>query len=199
MTRSMVTEDGCYAMDAENYRRNSGASARKAAVPFERPVMCISQFPVAQTRRKLYTDRAYDVFISAQSKHGIPSYLLEALPGKRNEGDRGYRRMVQVFGEDLLDAFHSLAAEARHRKKLRSAGGDPDLFVQHRYDPNDRFFVEVKLEDSTGRRPYKDAINEQQEVLFPLIERELCDVRLLTVRVRRTRGQRFTLTRRTAS
>jgi hypothetical protein len=146
-------------------------------------------FPVA-VGRKLYTDRAYDVFISAQSKHGIPSYLLEALPGKRNEGDRGYRRLVQVFGEDLLDAFHSLAAEARHRKKLRAAGGDPDLFVQHRYDPNDRFFVEVKLEDSTGVRPYKDAINEQQEVLFPLIEHELCDVRLLTIRVRRAGADR---------
>ena len=47
-----------------------------------------------------------------------------------------------------------------------------------------RFFVEVKLEDLTLRRPYRDRLNNQQLILFPLIERELgCEVRVATVSI----------------
>jgi hypothetical protein len=52
--------------------------------------------------------------------------------------------------------------------------------------------------DVFSAHPYKDAINEQQEVVFPLIERELCDVRLLTIRVRRVDADRpIAIARRT--
>jgi hypothetical protein len=132
-------------------------------------------FAVAVGRR-VYFDRGCKVFISAQCKHGVPSYLLEAMPGKQKTDD-GYQLMLDVFGQAALDRFHSLAAEERRKYGFRSAGGDPDLFV---LDPTDRFFVEVKLVDP----PYADTLNEQQKLVFPLIEQELrCEVRLLVVRI----------------
>lgn len=142
------------------------------------------EFPVAVVRKR-YAERGYDSWISAQSKHGVTTYLLERLPGKRRQKDPAYLKMVEVFGDELLDEFHQLAAAERLKNAFRAAGGDPDLFVQGRGDPTDRFFVEVKLEDLTGGRPYRDEPNRQQLVLFPLIEKKLqCEVRLARVCVR---------------
>lgn len=63
-------------------------------------------------------------------------------------------------------------------------GGDPDLFVQKPKDPADRFFVEVKLEDLTRPKPYRDRLNGNQLILFPLIESVLkCYVWVATVSI----------------
>ena len=167
------------------YESCDGASAyRDFQWPHRVGIHSRGEFPVAVVRKR-YAERGYDSWISAQAKHGVPSYLLERMPGKRRQGDPAYSKMVEVFGIELLDEFHALAAAERQRHGLRSAGGDPDLFVQRKDDPTDRFFVEVKLEDLTGHRPYKDQPNRQQIVLFPLIEANLrCLVRLATVRLR---------------
>ena len=61
--------------------------------------------------------------------------------------------------------------------------GDPDLFVFHRKDLR-LPFVEVKLEDFTKPRTYRDTIGDQQLFLFPLIEKLLkCPVRIVRVQV----------------
>ena len=50
--------------------------------------------------------------------------------------------------------------------------------------PNDRFFVEVKAEDFTHMHHYKDDLNDQQRLVFPLIEKYLkCQVRLAKVQI----------------
>ena len=139
------------------------------------------EFPVAVVRRAL-EGRGYSTFVSAQTKHGIPCYLLERLPGVRRRGDSAYLMTVAAFRQHDLDAFHRKAAAHRRKAGLKAAGGDPDLFVTG--PRGRRFFVEVKLEDLTGARPYRDRIGKQQHVLFPLIETELqCDVWLVTVSV----------------
>ena len=141
------------------------------------------EFPVAVVR-KAYEPRGYECMVSAQSKHGIHCYLLERLPGIRRKRDRAYLRMVEAFGLQALDRFHAKVAAHRAGLGLKSAGGDPDLFVLRRGNPDERFFIEVKLEDPTGRRPYRDRLGREQHLLFPLIETELrCDVRLITVLV----------------
>lgn len=139
------------------------------------------EFPVAVARRAL-EKRGCTTFVSAQSKHGIPCYLLERLPGVRRRGDSAYATMIEAFTRDALDEFHRKASVRRRREGLKSAGGDPDLFV---VGPRGRrFFVEVKLEDLSRARPYRDRLGQQQHVLFPLIESELsCDVWLFTVTV----------------
>lgn len=149
--------------------------------PHQKGINVAGEFPVAVVR-KAYDERGYDCLISAQSKHGVPSYLLERMPGKRRLGDQAYLNMTKVFDSERLAKLHVMAAAKRKARGLRSAGGDPDLFVQCRGNPLDRFFVEVKLEDLTGARPYRDKLNQQQLILFPLIEDILaCDVRLATV------------------
>ncbi len=141
------------------------------------------EFPVAVVR-KTFEARGYECLVSAQSKHGIPCYLLERLPGIRRKRDSAYLTMEAAFGRQTLDRFHKKVAAQRAALGLKSAGGDPDLFVVRRGDPDERFFIEVKLDDPTGRRPYRDGLGDQQHLLFPLIESYLsCDVKLITVLV----------------
>ena len=155
--------------------------------PHRKGINVGGEFPVVVVR-KAYDERGYDCWISAQSKHGVPSYLLERMPGKRRLGDRAYLKMIEVFGSERLAQLHVMASGNRRAHGLRSAGGDPDLFVQCRGNQLDRFFVEVKLEDLTGFRPYRDKLNQQQLILFPLIEHILaCDVRLATVSLQASR------------
>lgn len=115
--------------------------------------------------------------------------------------DLAYLTMIDVFGAELLEEFHALAAAERRLHALRTPGGDPDLFVRSRRNKADRFFVEVKLEDMMRRRPYRDTLNHQQVVLFPLIEKQLgCEVRLVTVSVQSgATGERTRVTKPTTS
>jgi hypothetical protein len=120
--------------------------------------------------------------LSGQDKLGPETYLLTKMRGKRSEGNPSFRRMLGFFGVDAINSLNTAAAEARSGKRLKSVGGDPDLFVFHRRDPSLRFFVEVKLEDRTRRPVYRDRLREQQELLFPLIREHLnCGVRLARV------------------
>lgn len=141
------------------------------------------EFPVAVVR-KVYAQRGFDCWISAQSKHGIPSYLLERMPRIRHRPDPAYLKTLEFFGGEPVQRVHDAARAARQAERLRAAGGDPDLLVQRRGQPEERFFVEVKLEDLTKPRPYRDSLNRQQHILFPIIEAELgCEVRLAIVSV----------------
>ena len=67
-----------------------------------------------------------------------------------------------MFGQMRVDALNDAASDARKRRGLRAAGGDPDLFVYHPVEPTLRFFVEVKLENLAKAHPYFDSLNEQQ-------------------------------------
>jgi hypothetical protein len=139
------------------------------------------EFPVAVIRF-LYKALGYQTWFSGQSKSGRHTYLLTRLPGKRREDDAAYVRMKRAFGADVIGRFDKAAEELRRENHLKTAGGDPDLFVFHRADPKLRFFVEVKLETFT--LPYRDDLGEQQRLLFPLIEKLLdCPVRIARVQV----------------
>ena len=144
------------------------------------------EFPVAVVR-KAYAQRGFDCWISAQSKHGVPSYLLERMPRIRHRQDPAYLKTLAMFGRERVQRVHDAAGAARRAHGLRTAGGDPDLLVRRRGHLTERFFVEVKLEDLTGSRPYRDTLNPQQLILFPIIEAELgCKVVLATVSVQAT-------------
>ena len=139
-------------------------------------------FPIAVVR-KHYADLGYECWISARDNDVCPSYLLERLPiiGQQRR-NRAYVRIEREFGPELMDRFHKEAAGKRKESGLRAAGGDPDLFVKHLRNATDKFFVEVKLTDAVRR--HKDTLNEQQLLLFPLIEEMLkCDVRVASVSI----------------
>jgi hypothetical protein len=75
-------------------------------------------FPVAVVR-KYYEDRGYQCCVSAQSKHGIPCYLLERMPGRRRAGDPAYRKTIELFGQRTIQRLHRRAAQARAAWQLR--------------------------------------------------------------------------------
>jgi hypothetical protein len=90
--------------------------------------------------------------------------------------------MEELFGTDRLEEFHRRVANARAEYGVRGAGGDPDLFVQADRDAGDRFFVEVKMEYRSDTKRFRDSLNDQQRIVFPLIEQVLgCRVRVAKV------------------
>ena len=106
------------------------------------------------------------------------------FPGARKRRDNSYLAMVKAFGEEALEKFNAIADQEKLKAGRGRHGGDPDLFVQNLKRIMDRFFVEVKLEDFTGRRRYQDTLNENQKIVFPLIEKHLkCQVRLAKVQI----------------
>jgi hypothetical protein len=141
------------------------------------------EFPVAVMRR-VYDALGYRSWVSGQSKLGDDTYLLTRLPGKRRQGDEAYKRIIGVFGDDAIRQFDKTVIQKRKEGGFKAAGGDPDLFVFHPKDRTRGFFVEVKLENFTKTPPYRDSLNEQQLLLFPLIEEHLkCPVRIARVQV----------------
>lgn len=141
------------------------------------------EFPVVVVRKR-FMDQGYKVWVSGQSKLGIDAFILAMFPSARETRDQSYLNMVKVFGEKKLDRFIAVVEQEKKKYGLARHGGDPDLFVQSTQNPSDRFFVEVKAEDFTGRRRYQDKLNKQQHLLFPLIEKELkCQVRLVKVQI----------------
>jgi hypothetical protein len=141
------------------------------------------EFPVV-VARKHFMDQGYKVWVSGQSKLGIDAFILAMFPSARKARDQSYLNMVKVFGEKKLDRFIAIIEQEKEKCGLARHGGDPDLFVQSTQNPSDRFFVEVKAEDFTGRRRYHDKLNKQQHLLFPLIETQLkCQVRLAKVQI----------------
>ena len=141
------------------------------------------EFPVVVVR-KHFMNQGYEVWVSGQSKLGIDAFILAMFPGARRKHDQSYLNMVKLFGQEKIDKFISIVEQEKKKYGLPRHGGDPDLFVQNTQNPSDRFFVEVKAEDFTGRRRYQDKLNKQQHLLFPLIEKHLkCQVRLAKVQI----------------
>jgi hypothetical protein len=141
------------------------------------------EFPVIVVR-KHFIDRGYKVWVSGQSKIGIDAFILAMFPAARKRRDGSYLTMVWAFGEELLEKFNAIADQEKLKAGRSRHGGDPDLFVQNPKRITDKFFIEVKLEDFTGRRRYQDALNENQKIVFPLIEEHLkCQVRLARVQI----------------
>jgi hypothetical protein len=146
--------------------------------PHRKGIFSKGQFPVAVARLG-YEKRGYRCYVSLTDKHGLDSYLLEWRP-RRRRTDRGYKWMEEVFGTGRLEEFHRKVADARAEYGVNGAGGDPDLFVQA--DAGDRFFVEVKMEYRSNTKRFRDSLNDQQRIVFPLIEQVLgCRVRVAKV------------------
>lgn len=141
------------------------------------------EFPVMVARQH-FIDQGYNVWVSGQSKLEIDAFILAMFPGARQKRDRSYLKMVEVFGEKEIDRFIAIVEKQKEKANLPRHGGDPDLFVENPKIPDNRFFVEVKAEDFTGKRHYKDDLNDQQRLVFPLIEKYLkCEVRLAPVQI----------------
>lgn len=141
------------------------------------------EFPVVVVR-KHFLDQGYGVWVSGQSKLGMDAFILAMFPGGRRKRDQSYLNMVKVFGEEEIYRFISIVEQEKKINGLPRHGGDPDLFVQNNNNHKDRFFIEVKAEDDTGKYPYKDRLNEQQHLVFPLIEKHLkCEVCLAKVKI----------------
>lgn len=134
--------------------------------------------------RKHFIDRGYKVWVSGQSKIGIEAFILAMFPGARWKRDDSYLIMVDVFGEETIKKFIAIVEQEKKKVGLRRHGGDPDLFVQNSQNKDERFFVEVKAEDFTRSRLYKDDLNDQQRLVFALIEKHLkCQVRIAKVQI----------------
>src|SRR4030042_4549987 len=130
------------------------------------------EFPVVVVR-KHFMDQGYKVWVSGQSKLGTDAFILAMFPGARQRRDESYLTMIEVFGEEKIDKFIAIAEQEKKRYGLSRHGGDPDLFVQNPKNLDERFFVEVKAEDLTCEHRYKDDLNAQQLLVFPLIEKHL--------------------------
>lgn len=151
--------------------------------PFRKGRHNKGEFPVVVARDH-FIHRGYKVWVSGTSKLGIDAFTLAMFPRARRKGDHSYLKMVDVFGEKTVEVFNKIVEKQKKKVNLVSHGGDPDLFVQDPENPNDRFFVEVKAEEFTHVHYYKDNLNDQQCLVFPLIEKYLkCQVRLARVQI----------------
>lgn len=141
------------------------------------------EFPVVAVR-KHFIDKGYKVWVSGQSKIGIDAFILAMFPGAQQRQDPSYLNMVKVFGQKTIEAFNAIVEKKKKEAGLPRHGGDPDLFVQNPKNLDERFFVEVKAEDFTRKHRYKDDLNAQQLLVFPLIEKHLkCQVRISKVQI----------------
>ena len=153
------------------------------AWPYRKGRHTQGEFPVVVVQKHLM-DLGYHVWVSGQSKIGIPVFNLFMFPGARKNRDESFLTMVNVFGEETIRDFILDVEQQKKAKGLRRNGGDPDLFVQNPQDPTEKFFVEVKAEESTSKRRYKDKLNRQQLLVFPLIVKHLmCEVRIARVQI----------------
>lgn len=141
------------------------------------------EFPVVVVRKHLI-DNGYKVWVSGQRKQGIDAFILVMFPNARQRRDQSYLNIIRIFGEGKIEEFIEIVESKKRAAGIARHGGDPDLFVQNSKNPNDKFFVEVKAEDLTGKRRYKDKLNKQQCLVFPLIEKYLeCQVRMANVQI----------------
>jgi hypothetical protein len=141
------------------------------------------EFPVVVVRKHLI-DNGYRVWVSGQSKQGIDAFILAMFPNARLRRDQSYLNTIWVFSEKEAEEFIRIVEGHKKNEGIARHGGDPDLLVQNIENPADKFFVEVKAEDLTGKSRYKDKLNKQQLLVFPLIEKHLkCQVRIANVQI----------------
>jgi len=114
-------------------------------------------FPV-MVAEKFFEDLGYKV---------LDCYLLVRQPRKR-ENNPGYKKLCRIFGEKKVK---KVVGESKPSLKVQPSG-DPDLFVYKRKD-KEFFFVEVKENDH---------LTENQENLFPIIEKYLAPVYVVRVK-----------------
>ena len=151
--------------------------------PLPRGIVRSGEFPVAVVRL-LYEALGFQSWFSGQAVSGPDTYLLTRLPEKRRQENPAYQRIKDAFGAEVIRRFDKTVERCRKTRGIKTAGGDPDLFVFHRTDPTLRFFVECKLENFTRKRPYRDVLGDNQLFLFPLIQKHLgCPVRIARVQV----------------
>ena len=96
----------------------------------------------------------------------VESFYYLVRNKKKREGIRGFRRIIQTFGEAKVRGLIEETDAAFRSVGKKTASGDPDLFV-YKKSLKECFFVEVKD---------KDHISDNQRILFPLIQRHLCPV-----------------------
>lgn len=141
------------------------------------------EFPVVVVRKHLI-DNGYKVWVSGQSKLGIDAFILAMFPKARLLRDQSYLNTIEIFGETEIKDFIKIVEAQKKKEGIARHGGDPDLLVQNIKNPTDKFFVEAKAEDLTGKRSYKDTLNKQQRLVFPLIEKHLkCQVKIANVQI----------------
>ncbi len=126
------------------------------------------EFPVMLVRHLLLS-QGYDVYVSGLSKLELPCYALAMFPGQSADAAFTNSQRVLALSPHSTRRFLEGVKKHKQRKQLTAHGGDPDLLVQHRRDPGDCFFVEVKAESES----HTDDLNDQQRAVFPLIEKYL--------------------------
>ncbi len=127
------------------------------------------EFPVV-VAREYFRAEGYTVLASEPELPNGEGFLLVAYPGKRERRHPAYERMVEHFGDAVLERLNRCADRRKIEYSKSRGGGDPDLFV---FRGRERFFVEVK---------WRDQITQKQSLTFPLIERH-CQVPIKVARI----------------
>lgn len=143
----------------------------------------LGEFPLMVVREH-YRKQGYTVWISDSNTELEDRFILVSYPRLRKLKPLhpGYQRMVRVFGQGKIEELNRAVDEAKRGGKSNSnlGGGDPDLFVFK--GPNaevERFLVEVK---------HKDQPTRNQRICFPIIDKLLCDVKLVRIVAEETPG-----------
>ncbi len=114
--------------------------------------------------RDYFLKRGYNVWVSEPTmngENGWRGFIAVSFPGYRDGDHAAYRRMIRKFGRRGLRELNVTADALKKKQTGTRGGGDPDLFVFRGDGKTVRFFVEAK---------YKDHINRNQKLTFPLIE-----------------------------
>lgn len=110
------------------------------------------------------------------NKYCIEDNFLLVRNRKKRESNEGFKRLRKIFGKDRVRKVIEEADRIFSFRGKRVAGGDPDLFVfKNEKHFKSCFFVEVKENDQ---------ITENQKVLFPILETNLCPVFIARVKCR---------------
>lgn len=132
---------------------------------FERPVGINKHGNfVEMVSKKYFEDLGYKV----------ESFFYLVRNKIKRERMLGFIKICKIFGEKRVRKLIKEAELTFSSLGKRICGGDPDLFV---YDDeiDEAFFVEVKDKDNN------DALNPNQKILFPIIEKHLCPVYIAKV------------------
>ena len=136
----------------------------------------LGEFPVTVVREH-YRNEGYNVWVSDSNEELEDRFILVSYPDLRKKTPLhpAYEHMVGVFGREKIEKLNQIADEAKRKRKdnRNLGGGDPDLFVFKGVNAQEeRFFVEVK---------YKNQLTPNQRICFPLIDKRLCEIKLIRI------------------